>query len=424
MRLIWAVTSLILTLAMIGVAWVTRARVMQSVRDLDQSQGEVLLTSIRESLRSLPAPPPVSLLDSLLDRHAAGGLTSIAFFGSDNRLIASAGTQSSGPAVNLHRPDTASLPVATAGGRLRTLGFFRPTRDSAGVPVWAPRARGPAASEARSVLMIEFDPILARGLLADADRTFALAALTGTALVAVTLLFWRLAGLYEATQRRNEREQRLAALGEMSAVLAHEIRNPLASLKGNAQLLARRLTSGSAEARKADLVVAEAERLEALTSDLLDFARTGPMDIRPANPAGLLAACIEEVAPDRFEVRSDEPPRSWPLDARRTRLALVNILRNAVQASPPGMKAEVTLSQEGEYLVFAVQDHGEGIRQGDEERLFTPFFTTRTTGTGLGLAVARRIAELHGGTIVASNHGGGALFRMALAAQPLTDGDR
>jgi outer membrane protein TolC len=76
MRLIWAVTSLILTLAMIGVAWVTRARVMQSVRDLDQSQGEVLLTSIRESLRSLPAPPPASLLDSLLDRHAAWSLFS------------------------------------------------------------------------------------------------------------------------------------------------------------------------------------------------------------------------------------------------------------------------------------------------------------------------------------------------------------
>ena len=248
MRLIWAVTSLVLTLAMIGVAWVTRARVLQSVRDLDQSQGEVLLTSIRESLRSLPAPPAVPLLDSLLDRHAAGGLTSIAFFGSDDRPIASAGPESGGAAVNLHPSDTTSIPVATAGGRLRMLGFFRPTRDSASVPVWAQRARSPAASEARSVLMIEFDPILARGLLADADRTFALAAVTGTALVAVTLLFWRLAGLYEATQRRNEQAQRLAALGEMSAVLAHEIRNPLASLKGNAQLLARRLTTGSAEA--------------------------------------------------------------------------------------------------------------------------------------------------------------------------------
>jgi signal transduction histidine kinase len=105
------------------------------------------------------------------------------------------------------------------------------------------------------------------------------------------------------------------------------------------------------------------------------------------------------------------------------RQALVNVLRNAVQASPAGVKAEVTLRREGQYLVFAVQDHGEGIPQGEEVRLFEPFFTTRVTGTGLGLAVARRIAEQHGGTIVASNHAGGALFRIVLAAQP-ADGGR
>ncbi|MGH7497433.1 MAG: hypothetical protein ACREL3_01110 [Gemmatimonadales bacterium] len=142
--MIWAIISLVLTGTMIGVAWVTRARVVEAVRDLDRSQGEVLLASIRETLRNIPGPPDRSGLDSLLVRHANDGLKSVAFFGSDDRLIASAGTASGQGAVNLHPSGSEPLPVTTAGGPIRLLGFFRPTMDSAGVgPVWAPGSPAP-----------------------------------------------------------------------------------------------------------------------------------------------------------------------------------------------------------------------------------------------------------------------------------------
>src|SRR5262249_58072674 len=94
---------------------------------------------------------------------------------------------------------------------------------------------------------------------------------------------------------------------------------------------------------------------------------------------------------------------------------VVNLRRNAVQASPPDHPPEARVALENGGLVFTVRDFGVGLPDGKAERIFDPFFTTRTSGTGLGLAVARRIAELHGGRIVAANGvGGGALFRVEL----------
>jgi two-component system sensor histidine kinase HydH len=198
-------------------------------------------------------------------------------------------------------------------------------------------------------------------------------------------------------------------------VLAHELRNPLASLKGHAQLLIERLAPGSQEREKAELVVDEAQRLEALTSDLLDFARSGPIDLKPTDPAALLASCIEEVASDGFVIRRGVPTPEWPLDADRLRQALTNVLRNARQASPDGSRPEVEVGREDGTLVFTVRDFGPGVAPGDEKKIFAPFFTTRTSGTGLGLTVALRVAEMHRGTITVNNHPeGGAIFRIVI----------
>ncbi len=419
-RLAWAITSLALTLTLVGTAWINQRRTIATAGQINRSQGEVMLASIRQALRTLPRPPSRADLDAIVARHADEGLTSIEFFSSDRQLAAAAGAQTDQVNALPGQPTTDSPLATTVPGRLRMLGFFRQTKDSTGVGlVWVPRDVNATAPTVPSVIAIEFDPLLERELVADANRTFALAALTGAALVAVTLMFWRLAEQHELAQQRFEREHRLSELGEISAVLAHEIRNPLASLKGNAQLLARRMPRESIDAQKADRVVAEAARIEALTSDLLDFARSGPIDVQPTDPVSLLASCVEEVAPDGFDIHNGSVPRSWPLDARRMRQALVNLLRNAVQASPPTVRPEVTLAQEGDMLVFSVHDYGMGIPAGDEQRLFAPFYTTRLAGTGLGLTVARRIAELHGGTIVASNHpNGGAIFRLIVAARP------
>jgi two-component system sensor histidine kinase HydH len=213
----------------------------------------------------------------------------------------------------------------------------------------------------------------------------------------------------EALERRLAHERRLASLGEMSAVLAHEIRNPLASLKGNAQLLAELLPEGAKPRAKADRVVAEAVRLENLTNDLLAFVRTGELARAPVDPAALLREAAASVGAE-IAVESTAAPASWSLDGPRMLQVLTNLIDNAVQAGPP-VRARVAAS--GRRLVFEVADRGPGVDPADAERIFEPFFTKRTQGTGLGLAVARRVVELHGGTIaVDAEPGGGARFRV------------
>jgi two-component system sensor histidine kinase HydH len=185
-------------------------------------------------------------------------------------------------------------------------------------------------------------------------------------------------------------------------VLAHEIKNPLASLKGNAQLLA-----GGVEGKqkaKAERVVDEAVRLEKLVSDLLAFVRTGQLDRAPMTPASLVP---EGVAADLAKA-----PGTWSLDEPRMRQVIGNLVDNGQAAGGP---VTVRIAEEGRRLVIEVADKGPGVPADERDKIFEPFFTKKTRGTGLGLAVARRVVEAHGGTIsVGDAPGGGAIFRVEI----------
>jgi two-component system sensor histidine kinase HydH len=215
------------------------------------------------------------------------------------------------------------------------------------------------------------------------------------------------------TERDAERARRLVALGEMSSVMAHELRNPLASLKGHAQLLVESLAEGTRERAKAERVVAESERLERLTSDLLDFVRDGPIDRRPMATDDLIERSRDAAPGGDVRVDATTAPKALEIDGARITAALGNLMRNALQASD--RPVEVAVRASGRDVTIEVRDHGPGIAPGDEERIFEPFVTDRTRGTGLGLAVARRAVEQHGGTLRGETHPeGGALFRMVL----------
>ncbi len=202
----------------------------------------------------------------------------------------------------------------------------------------------------------------------------------------------------------------------MAAVLAHELRNPLASLKGHAQLLARMLPTDGKEAQKADRVVAEATRMERLTTDLLDFARSAALRRASVDPTALLRASVEGLGA-AVALDVDAAPARWSLDPQRMRQALDNVLRNAIQASPEGVEARARIAVERGRLVFEIEDEGPGIAEAELEQIFAPFHTRRVRGTGLGLAVARRVVEQHGGTIIASNRPeGGARFVIEVPA--------
>ena len=409
----WLAITVTMGAALVGTAWMGRDRAVAAATTLNRGQSLVLFESVRQQVRAMSDLPAPGQLDTLLRQHAAAGLAYLAFFDSTGALVAEAGKAAQPIQLPARRPPGPPQ-METVGTRVRLWGFAGlggPPPE----PEAARRAAPPVARPRRLAFVREFEPLGAERLAAEATNTLLLSILMAAALIAAGGIFWRLSVRQELIEQRLEEQRRLGALGEMSAVLAHELRNPLASLKGNAQLLAERLGGAGQDRRKADLVVTEAQRLEALTSDLLDFARSGPMDLKATDPAALLAACVEEVGSQQFEVHAEGAPRSWPLDARRMRQALTNVLRNARQATREGTRPEVAAGRSDGSLVFTVRDFGVGIAPGEERKIFSPFYTTRVTGTGLGLAVAQRVVELHGGTIVAANHpDGGAVFRITI----------
>jgi len=261
-------------------------------------------------------------------------------------------------------------------------------------------------------LVFELRPEIAEELGNSATRTLAVGILAAITLCGLTLLLVRWSLGREAVVRQLEQERHLAHLGQMSAVLAHEIRNPLASLKGNAQLLAAGLASEDKTRAKADRVVDEATRLESLTNELLEFARAGQLHPTEVDPAEL-ARDVATVGGDRVRLEVAAAPRTWALDPARMRQVLVNLIENAIELSDQPVDVEVTRVDRN--LVFTIADRGPGIPDGDLDKVFEPFFTRRTRGTGLGLAVARRLVDLHGGTIRARHRdGGGTVFEVVV----------
>ena len=215
------------------------------------------------------------------------------------------------------------------------------------------------------------------------------------------------------------RRERLAALGELSAVVAHEVRNPVAVLFNAVPMLRRSLPAEAAQAQAlVDIVEEEAARIRRIVDDLLDFVR--PLELRREviDVATLLDAVLaaqEDAHRGVVSVEIVAGMGSLHADAHLVRLAVANLVRNAVQSGVPAAGVRVRCHAEDERVTITIIDHGEGVAESDLPRLFTPFFTTRPTGTGLGLAFVKRVAEAHGGSVAyAPTPGGGATFTLCL----------
>jgi two-component system sensor histidine kinase HydH len=266
----------------------------------------------------------------------------------------------------------------------------------------------------RVYLIAEFEPRVIERLENDLRLIWIVAALAALVLIAFAFA-WRssTARLAEA-QAAAEADRRLVALGRASSVIAHELRNPLSALKGHAQLLVEDLAQPWRS--KAERVVEGAERLERLTTVLLDFVRESPLDIGPLAPAELINRALAELPRERVHVDLMGAPEVLNVDAERMSLALRNLLQNAIQASAEDAPAvEVRFDAHGPAIVIEVRDHGAGIAPGAKDQIFEPFVTTKARGTGLGLAIARQIVEQHHGTVTGETHtDGGAVFRLIL----------
>jgi signal transduction histidine kinase len=225
--------------------------------------------------------------------------------------------------------------------------------------------------------------------------------------------------LVAATARADEAEQ-LAMLGRLAAALAHEIRNPLGAIAGSVELLRTGNTLSEEDQKLCELVERETSRLNDLVGDMLDLSRPRA----PVRVEHDLAATAREVVTlasragrggDVF-IRYAGPDSVlvWA-DAAQMRQVMWNLVRNAAQASRPGESVEVRLSEEADAHVLAVVDTGAGISPEAQSRMFSAFFTTRTHGVGIGLAVVKRVVEAHGFSIeVESDAGRGTTFRVRM----------
>jgi signal transduction histidine kinase len=230
--------------------------------------------------------------------------------------------------------------------------------------------------------------------------------------------------LEQARLRLKEREEEmvrmksLAALGEMAAVMVHELKNPLGGIRGFAELLERDLEKGDPKSKSARKIMEGVETLDGIVKSLLDY--TKPIKLNPRKVE--MAAFIDEVigffnmddSPRKKDVQIVKcfPPDGvfCQLDTEQFRQILLNLLHNAVQAIEGGGKITVELSQQAQSpdvcqkakakeIVLKISDTGIGMSQSTLDKLFTPFFTTKEGGTGLGLSTVKRIVEAHRGDI-------------------------
>lgn len=223
----------------------------------------------------------------------------------------------------------------------------------------------------------------------------------------------------------------LAALGEMAATVAHEIRNPLSGISGFTDLLLRDLPPNSENRRLVEKIREGVASLNATVDSLLDYTRSICPDISDVDVIPIVEGAVSDVKADRntaeheFEVRPRSRKLTARIDPQLFRMVVVNLLKNAIQANPHGAKIKVTVSKSksGEFRL-TVEDNGPGIPDEAFEKIFTPFFTTKANGTGLGLATVKKLTELHGGRVTARNRpDGGAAFVVEIPNQDSGDYD-
>lgn len=223
------------------------------------------------------------------------------------------------------------------------------------------------------------------------------------------------------------RAERLSAVGQLSAGLAHEIRNPLASISGAAGILMRANATPEDVQDCLQIIQAESSRLSRLLSNFLEFARPRTLRLQPAELGPLLESVValaghqSSASHARLECQTEPGIEFIECDPEQLKQVLLNLVLNAIQASPAGGLVALRAQREGNSLTIDVSDEGRGILPELRERIFEPFFTTRETGTGLGLAVAAKIVEQHGGTLSAlPNDCGGATLRLELPLREVT----
>jgi signal transduction histidine kinase len=223
------------------------------------------------------------------------------------------------------------------------------------------------------------------------------------------------------TEEQLRRADRLSALGELSAGMAHEIRNPLGAIKGAVEILKDDYRPEDARYEFIQILLKETDRLNHIVQEFLGFARPKQPDLQQADLNEAIESVVTLTAQEakkagvKVEKQLDSAIGMRGLDVSLLRQAFLNLVLNAIQAMDGGGVLTIGSSLQGDAVEITIADTGQGISEENRKKLFSPFFTTKKNGTGLGLAITYRIIENHRGTIhVASEPGKGTTFTVKI----------
>lgn len=218
--------------------------------------------------------------------------------------------------------------------------------------------------------------------------------------------------------------ERLTSLGELSAAVVHEVRNPLGSIKGAVEIMEDALPKDSPRREFAGIAKREVDRLDRLVGEFLSFARPPKPAVAPADVNEIVrsvATLIEQRAASQNVRVEFHPASRLPLlliDAEQIKQVLLNLIINGLQAMPDGGRMALrTFDRDGDGVAIEVGDTGGGVDPALMSRIFDPFFTTKEKGIGLGLSIAYKIAAQHGGSLTIRNENDGATFQLLLPSK-------
>ncbi len=206
----------------------------------------------------------------------------------------------------------------------------------------------------------------------------------------------------EDHMRQLARRERLATFGELTSTIGHELRNPLGVIESSIFLLRKKVNEDPGVQRHLDRIQDQVQRSNRIITSMLDIVRERPPTLYPSTPRTLVEKALDslpEAQASRVQMQvADDLPRVR-VDAAQVQQLLVNLLINAVEASGPAGRVEISVTTDGTHVTFLVNDDGPGVELSVRARLFEPLVTTKHTGVGLGLALCRKIAMAHGGTL-------------------------
>ncbi len=214
--------------------------------------------------------------------------------------------------------------------------------------------------------------------------------------------------------------EKLSSLGELSAGIVHEVRNPLAAIKGAVEILEDELAADSPRREFADLAKKEVERLDKLVGEFLRFARPATLSVQLNDLNKIVksvAALVENQANSQSVKIEKDLQKNLPevlIDSEQIKQVLLNLAINSLQAMPDGGQIAFRTSENGKFCLVEVKDSGDGIDQKIIPKIFDPFFTTKEKGVGLGLSIAHKIVNQHEGTLSVANDSGKTVFSLHL----------